>query len=109
MPPTVASTVISSGVVTDDATPIWLSAATTPMPSTRNHATDATGRAYVVGWSAAATARRAACASAAAIATTTTATAARGIQARMSVIRSLTGLGPHTPNAICAVTSSTAQ
>src|SRR5687768_2430329 len=99
IPPTVASTAISTGVVTVVATPIWLSAAITPNPRMNHDARLASNRPYDNPPRAAETTSLTALAIAAATTTMMMATAAFGSHATTPEIRSLTGFGPHIPNA----------
>ena len=108
MPATVARAATRTGVVTDVATPTWLSAATTPRPTTNQRADAASSRPYGRPPSALPTSERRAPPIAAATTTTTIATAALGSQATTPARRADTGFGPHTPNASCNVNSRTA-
>ena len=99
---------IRIGMVTVVATPIWLSAAMMPMPVMNQDALAASSRPYGRVASAVPAMSRAALAIALATTTMTIATAALGSQPTTPLIRSLTGFGPNTPNAICNVTSASA-
>ena len=91
---------MSTGEVTDVATPIWLRAAMMPRPRMKIDARLASSRPYASSPSAVLMRSLAAVAMAAATTTMTIATTALGSQATIPSIRSDTGLGPHTPNAI---------
>jgi hypothetical protein len=105
MPPTVASTVISTGSVTSTATPIWESAAMTPSPMMNTWAMVATTRPYESADIMPATRSFTAAAMAAATTTMIMATMMRGRNVMMLASRALTGLSPNAPNAICSVIS----
>lgn len=108
MPATVASTAISTGVVTVVATPTWFSAAMMPSARMKTATRSPRTRPYERPPSAPVTRSRTALAIAAATTTMTIATNARGSQATTPRIRSLIALGPHTPKANCRVNSRTA-
>ena len=103
-----ASTAISTGVVTVVAIPTWLSAAITPSARMKIAARSARTLPYESPPSAPVTRSRTALAIAAATTTMTIATNARGSQDTTPLIRSLIALGPQTPKANCRVNSSTA-
>ena len=104
----VASTAISTGVVTVVAIPIWLSAAMAPIPTITAPARFASSRPYDSPLSAPEIRVRTAAAIAEATTTITIATTALGSQATTPWIRSDTGFGPQTPKANSSVNSRTA-